>query len=131
MDNPADNLDQTDEDILTYTVSDDALEAAAGIEGGCVTWPSPLAPGAPRRSRCHPGANALGRMDVIAVCAKRRTSLPPANPDLEVYRAVPALVHSGGLEAAAGMHYCVVLVRNPGPDNQRAKGRCARRYPCA
>jgi hypothetical protein len=25
-----DNLDQADEDILTYTVSDDALEAAAG-----------------------------------------------------------------------------------------------------
>jgi hypothetical protein len=32
MDNPADNLDQTDEDMLTYTVSDDALEAAASIE---------------------------------------------------------------------------------------------------
>ena len=30
MDNPADNLDQTDEDILTYTVSDEAIEAAAG-----------------------------------------------------------------------------------------------------
>jgi hypothetical protein len=28
-----DNLDQADEDILTYTVSDDALEAAAGIQG--------------------------------------------------------------------------------------------------
>jgi hypothetical protein len=27
-----DNLNQTDEDILTYTVSDEALEAAAGIE---------------------------------------------------------------------------------------------------
>jgi hypothetical protein len=26
------NRDQTDEDILTYTVSDEALEAAAGIE---------------------------------------------------------------------------------------------------
>jgi hypothetical protein len=25
-------LDQTDEDILTYTVSDEALEAAAGTE---------------------------------------------------------------------------------------------------
>jgi hypothetical protein len=25
------NRDQTDEDILTYTVSDEALEAAAGI----------------------------------------------------------------------------------------------------
>jgi hypothetical protein len=30
MDNSADTLDQTDEDILTYTVSDEALEAAAG-----------------------------------------------------------------------------------------------------
>jgi hypothetical protein len=29
MDNLADNLDQADEDILTYTVSDEALEAAA------------------------------------------------------------------------------------------------------
>jgi hypothetical protein len=32
MDNPTDTLDQTDEDILTYTVSDEALEAATGIE---------------------------------------------------------------------------------------------------
>ena len=63
MDNPADTPDQTDEDILTHTASDEAVEAAAGIEGGCVTWPSPLSPGAPRRSRCHPGANALGRME--------------------------------------------------------------------
>jgi hypothetical protein len=30
----SDTLDQTDEDILTYTVSDGAIEAAAGIEGG-------------------------------------------------------------------------------------------------
>jgi hypothetical protein len=30
MDNPADTLDQADEDILTSTVSDDAMEAAAG-----------------------------------------------------------------------------------------------------
>jgi hypothetical protein len=27
-------LDQADEEILTYTASDDALEAAAGPEGG-------------------------------------------------------------------------------------------------
>ena len=27
-------LDQADEDILSYTVSDEALEAAAGTEGG-------------------------------------------------------------------------------------------------
>ena len=33
MDNPADIFDQTDEDILTSTVSDEALEGAAGIEG--------------------------------------------------------------------------------------------------
>jgi hypothetical protein len=30
-------LDQADEDILTYTVSDEALEAAAGTEGGSIT----------------------------------------------------------------------------------------------
>jgi hypothetical protein len=29
----SDNLDQIDEDIVTYTASDEALEAAAG--GGC------------------------------------------------------------------------------------------------
>jgi hypothetical protein len=36
MDNPADTLDQTDEDILTYTASDEALElaAAGGLGGG-------------------------------------------------------------------------------------------------
>jgi hypothetical protein len=28
------NLDQAEEEILTYTVSDEAIEAAAGIEGG-------------------------------------------------------------------------------------------------
>jgi hypothetical protein len=32
----SDNLDQTDEDILTYTASDEALEAAAGTERGIV-----------------------------------------------------------------------------------------------
>jgi hypothetical protein len=30
MDNPTDTLDQADEEILTYTASDEALEAAAG-----------------------------------------------------------------------------------------------------
>jgi hypothetical protein len=30
MNDRTDHLDQTDEDILTYTVSDEALEAAAG-----------------------------------------------------------------------------------------------------
>jgi hypothetical protein len=32
-----DTLDQTDEDILSYTVSDEALEAAAGTGGVAVT----------------------------------------------------------------------------------------------
>ena len=36
MDNPADNLDQAYEDILTPTVSDDALEAAASMERSSV-----------------------------------------------------------------------------------------------
>jgi hypothetical protein len=31
------NLNQADEDILTYTVSDEALEAAAGTEKGAGT----------------------------------------------------------------------------------------------
>jgi hypothetical protein len=39
MDNPADTLDQADEEILTYTASDEALEAAAaGIEGVPSFW---------------------------------------------------------------------------------------------
>jgi hypothetical protein len=33
-------LDQIDEDILSYTVSDEALEAAAGTERGQM-WTSP------------------------------------------------------------------------------------------
>ena len=32
MNDHADHLDQTDEDILAYTVSDEALEAAGGTE---------------------------------------------------------------------------------------------------
>jgi hypothetical protein len=32
------NRDQTDEDILTYTVSDEAMEAAAGIEDKPATF---------------------------------------------------------------------------------------------
>jgi len=32
-------LDQADEDILSYTVSDEALEAAAGTEGGGAVCP--------------------------------------------------------------------------------------------
>lgn len=34
MNDQTDDLDRADEDILTYTVSDEALEAAAGTEGG-------------------------------------------------------------------------------------------------
>ena len=37
--NPANTLDQTDEDILTPTVSDEALEAAAGTEVGTTLYP--------------------------------------------------------------------------------------------
>jgi hypothetical protein len=33
------DLDQADEEILTYTVSDEALEAAAGTEGAAQTVP--------------------------------------------------------------------------------------------
>jgi hypothetical protein len=33
------DLDQTDEDILTYDVSDEALEAAAGTERGATPTP--------------------------------------------------------------------------------------------
>ena len=32
--NDVSNLDEAEEDILTYTVSDEAIEAAAGIEIG-------------------------------------------------------------------------------------------------
>jgi hypothetical protein len=44
MNEHATDLDQADEDILTCDVSDEALEAAAGTEGGasarasCATW---------------------------------------------------------------------------------------------
>ena len=31
--NPPDSLDQADEEILTHTMSDEALEAAAGAKG--------------------------------------------------------------------------------------------------
>ena len=37
MNDETTNLDQADEDILTPTVSDDALEAAAGPEGEGIT----------------------------------------------------------------------------------------------
>ena len=34
MNDETSNLDQTDENILTYTVSDEEIEAAAGVERG-------------------------------------------------------------------------------------------------
>ena len=37
MNDETTNLDQADEEILTYTVSDEALEAAAGTERGVNT----------------------------------------------------------------------------------------------
>jgi hypothetical protein len=43
MNDTVTDLDQTDEDILTYDVSDEALEAAAGTErGGPLIQPSHL-----------------------------------------------------------------------------------------
>jgi hypothetical protein len=35
-------LDQADEEILTYTVADEALEAAAGTEGGPPHFSAPF-----------------------------------------------------------------------------------------
>jgi len=35
--NTTGTLDQADEEILTYTVSDEAIEAAAGIESGAAS----------------------------------------------------------------------------------------------
>ena len=35
MDTPADTLDQTDEDVLSYTISDEAMEAAVS---SIATW---------------------------------------------------------------------------------------------
>jgi hypothetical protein len=37
MNNQTDTLDQTDEEILTYTVSDEALEAAASTDRGATS----------------------------------------------------------------------------------------------
>jgi hypothetical protein len=41
MNDQTDHLDQTDEDILSYTVSDEALETAAGTHrgGSIFCWP--------------------------------------------------------------------------------------------
>jgi hypothetical protein len=44
-------LDQADEDILTYTVSDEALEAVAGMEGGPLLFTLP--PGWPQGSQVN------------------------------------------------------------------------------
>ena len=40
MNDETTNLDQADEEILTYTASDEALEAAGGGGHG-VVWPTP------------------------------------------------------------------------------------------
>jgi hypothetical protein len=40
-DTTSDILDQADEEILTYTVSDEAMEAAAGIEMAAATVAAP------------------------------------------------------------------------------------------
>jgi hypothetical protein len=40
MNDQANALDQADEEILTYTVSDEALEAAAGTERGAPSYPT-------------------------------------------------------------------------------------------
>jgi hypothetical protein len=40
-DNNTDHLDQTDEQIFTFTLPDEALEAAAHTEGGAL-FPAPL-----------------------------------------------------------------------------------------
>jgi hypothetical protein len=50
MDDPSTTtatLDQADEDILTYTVSDEALEAAAGTERGPLSCIGPTVPCCP------------------------------------------------------------------------------------
>jgi hypothetical protein len=47
MNDETTTLDQTDEDILTPTVSDDALEAAAGTERSLSAQCNSLSPGGP------------------------------------------------------------------------------------
>ena len=42
MNDQIDHLDPADEGILTYTVSDEALEAAAGTERGIIRFYSPV-----------------------------------------------------------------------------------------
>jgi hypothetical protein len=61
MNDETTNLDQADEDILTYTVSDEALEAAAGIERGSGLDTYTAIPGCPYCQRCSRGrGRALG-----------------------------------------------------------------------
>jgi hypothetical protein len=50
-DTTSDNLDQIDEEILSYTVSDEALEAAAGTERAANTDFS-IPPGWPNSGCC-------------------------------------------------------------------------------
>ena len=51
MNDDTTNLDQADEDILTYTASDEALEAAASTEGAAPTDFS-IPPGWPNAGCC-------------------------------------------------------------------------------
>jgi hypothetical protein len=37
MNDPTDDLEQADEDVLSHTVSDEALEAAAATDRGAIT----------------------------------------------------------------------------------------------
>jgi hypothetical protein len=37
MNDQTDHLHQTDEELLTYTVADEALEAAAAVRGGAIS----------------------------------------------------------------------------------------------
>jgi len=99
----SDNLDQNDEDILTYTVSDNALEAAADIEGGVlaftvVTWC------APTKSMPSGCANALGRMEahwesgVSVACDRRLRQAPDVAASTVLFRnrISCSFAHQGG-----------------------------------
>jgi hypothetical protein len=64
MDDPTNTatLDRADEDILTHTASDEAVEAAAGIEGGVftvVTWCAPTKSMPSGCKRTWPDGSAL------------------------------------------------------------------------
>jgi hypothetical protein len=85
----SDNLDQTDEDILTYTISDEAIEAAAGIwrgaqsfDCGSVNLPIPIT--CWERKPMDDPNTTTGTFesdeDVLTYrCQMRRSKLPRAN----------------------------------------------------